>query len=68
MGGEECEDDAADESLLDKHAKKWFAKKEINDCREYEAARVATAAAKHAAGCMRSRRHGWCPVSDPASR
>jgi hypothetical protein len=38
----------ADETLLDEHAKKWLAdkKKEINDRREYEAAR---AAADHAA-------------------
>lgn len=37
----------ADETLLDEHAKKWLAhkKKEINDHREYEAARAAAAAA-----------------------
>ena len=35
----------ADDTLLDDHAKKWRAdKKEINDRREYEAARAATAA------------------------
>jgi hypothetical protein len=34
-----------DETLLDEHAKKWLAdkKKEINDRREYEAARAAAA-------------------------
>jgi hypothetical protein len=39
-----------DETILDEHAKKWLAdkKKEINDRREYEAAREA-AAADHAA-------------------
>ena len=34
-----------DESLLDEHAKKWLVgmKKEINECREYEAVRAAMA-------------------------
>ena len=39
----------ADESLFDEHAKKWLVgMKEINDHRDYEAARAAMVAAKHA--------------------
>ena len=40
---------SADKSLFDEHAKKWLVekKKEINERREYEAARAVVAAAEH---------------------
>ena len=47
-----------DESLLDKHAKKWLEKKKkkINECRDYETARATMTATGHATRMQAKKR------------